>query len=319
MSFRTHTAHLGQILRRSFRQGLICAATVFVSTSTQAQFQAPPTNECRGGYRYAFIREVGDRVQFHACRRILEPSSRPVDCQMFGEIETAEVRKKLKATASSFIAGYAVGLTCSIAGYFASKVHIAIGGGFMAYNYGAQSNSVEAMQYEVISGRRRLGDPPSAESHYRSLGQTVCSFLNQRSQSHFAVGSRQAMNHISTLARETEGMHADSRLIWSAPISARQQMWEEYRRNVQLRQQMKARVIDKTGNVVGEIAAYVNKHTIGDVPFGTTDEIAILPANSCLSASVLLAAAESLRTFPMRVDEAVELLRRLSPDEPPAP
>lgn len=294
-------------LCRSFRQGLLFCALLVAVVPSPAQ----ETPQCRG-YRYAFIREVGTRVQVHACKRILEPSSRPVDCQMLGEIETAEVREKLKSKTYSYVAGYSLGLACSLSGYFASKVSIQVGGLFAAYNYGAQHASVEKMQDEVRRGERALGQSPDPGSHVQSAGRSLCSYLAGASNSWFATGTRHAVGHIASMSMDAEAMHADAKLIWSAPPEQRAAMFEEYQRNIQKRQERRSRMIEQSGSVLNEIVEYAMSNELSNVPFGTDDSLAVVPANSCIPAVDLVRATQALRTFPKRVDE---LLQRLDANQ----
>lgn len=298
-------------LCRSFRQGLLFCALLLSALSSQAQ-EAPRAPQCRG-YRYAFIREVGTRVQVHACKRILEPSSRPVDCQMLGEIETAEVRQKLKSKTYSYVAGYSLGLACSLSGYFASKISIQVGSLFAAYNYGAQRGSVAQMQDEVLHGERRLGQSPDPRHHVQSAGRSLCGYLAGASSSWFATGTRHAVGHIASMTMDAEAMHADANLIWRAPPEQRAAMFEEYQRNIQKRQERRAQIIEQSGGVLNEIVEYAMSNELSNVPFGTDDSIAIVPATSCIPTMDLVRATEALRTFPRRVDD---LLQKLDVDQP---
>lgn len=297
---------LPNLLRRSFRQVVLFCALVAVTTTTHAQ-RVPQEPRCHG-YRYAFIQEVGTVVQFYACKRILEPSSRPVDCQMLGEIETAEVRKKLKSKAYSYVAGYSLGVLCGMAGYIAAKVSAPVGGAVAAYNYGAQTLSVGEMQEEVLTHQRELGQMPFAQHHYQSAGRGLCSYLTKGSKSLFASGTNQAVDHIASMRMEAEAMHADSKLIWAAPASKRAEMFATYKKNIRLRQERRARAMTRATNIATEIAEYAMSNELTDIPFGTTGELAIVPANSCIPTVDLIVAAESLRSFPRRVDEVLKML-----------
>ena len=75
----------------------IAAVFLFSAGSAATAGMVPDSSPCHG-YRYMYIaqskEQSGDgdsKVEFHACRRILQPSSIPADCELVGRLDTKTI------------------------------------------------------------------------------------------------------------------------------------------------------------------------------------------------------------------------------------
>jgi len=276
--------------------------TIFYSPSGLAQ---EPAKTCEG-FRYVFMESpegIADTtLRFAACRNIREPSSRPVNCEVIGELDITELKVAAFESAGNlweFKKGVLIGASCVIAAETLSYANMPTNLLFRAYNSGGEKVAIAGLQEEVRSGKRKLGELPLLESRVPGPAAKVCSFITSRKKNNksFASGAMLAIKTFLAVIHQTRALRADAKLLWQIPIEQRAAKHEEYKRNVAKSQGQQVEALAQGFNASRFVYEYLTEGQLLDVPVGTTGDIAVVSPDTCISDSAVAKLKGSLETL----------------------
>lgn len=274
----------------------------FVNQS-ESDYLTQAENSC-DGYQYAYTKEEDSKLHFFVCKQLDNTKTKLESCRKLGGINLEKVKEKVYPYSKSFLAGYSVGMACSLAQYTVAQAFPGVRIAIMGYNNVVQTLSVEDMQQQVIKGERQLGQPPGRDMHYLSFGQKLCSFL-KKDKSFYSLGNQLAVRHISSFAAINEGMLADSKLIWMAKPEDRVKLFEIYQKNVNIEQEKQNKAVHLLMGLARKTVDLAIHAGIESIAFASSEEMAVNLPSSCISNEKIDQAESEINHLPDQIEKLI--------------
>jgi hypothetical protein len=278
------------------------------------------------GFRYVFMDSPPGAeettLRFTACRNIREPSSRPVNCEVIGELDITQLKVAAYEAAENlweFKKGLIVGASCVIAvealAFASGRSNFA----FRAYNSVGEKVAIDGLQNEVLSGERQIGELPLLESRVPGPSANACSFLKSQGKKDpsFSQGALLAIRTMVAMIHQTRALKADAKLIWQTPLDQRAAKYEEYKRNVARSQKLQTEALAQGFNASRFVYEYLTSGALLDVPIGTTGEIAVVSPDSCIPDPNIKRLKDSLQVLKQAIASGTLPFGKNAPKEKP--
>ncbi|MCO5141501.1 MAG: hypothetical protein M9962_00255 [Oligoflexia bacterium] len=271
--------------------------------------QALRTNTCPG-YRYVYMVNVpaekseDEKVEFHACRQIVEPSSRPIQCERIGSIKVDKIKETSQMATEKlweYKGGILAGAGCAVFAYSAAFASYKLGGAFAAYNYPIEMIEKEGLREEVRNDKRELGALPSIESKYTRAVPAICSkitsLVNDEHGS-FDKGVMTAVRSLAAIFHQTHAMQADARAVWTTiDKKERDAKFAIYKKNVNRTNAARVEAFSTSTQAIKFVYEYLTSETMLNIPVGTSAEIAMVSPKSCIPSPEIEKMRETLTVF----------------------
>jgi hypothetical protein len=288
---------------------------------------SPPEPKC-DGYRYLYMESTErgkdpSKVRYHACRRILEPSSRPVACEQLGEIDMKKIEEEAGRVSEKlwqYRYGIALGTGCMILAQAATFFSQPISMGFRLFHRGNDTKQDLDLRQELTSGRRKLGELPTESSGRLSPVSSACSQLTASGEPAFRAGAFTAVKALSSLGHHARAAHADARTIRESPVGERAKKFDTYAENMSKRRKAQAKALVEISTAVGAMREFLLSHKITHLPVGLSGEIAITSPDTCIPESEVQELKKQLKALNELIEHGkLKLLPEEIPTEVAAP